>query len=58
MGEFSFLDIDANGRLAKSEVRGPLETYFDRIDADANGALDREELSRAAERMIRRRKSR
>ena len=44
---FQDMDIDQNGQLSRSEVRGPLQRDFDRIDTDNNEFLSRFELENA-----------
>ncbi|MFP6657582.1 MAG: hypothetical protein VB853_05335 [Pirellulales bacterium] len=52
------LDSNDDGKLDRTEARGPFAKNFRRMDADGSGALDRTELSLAARLMIRMRKDR
>lgn len=38
------MDANKDGKLAKSEVKGPLERDFAKIDADSDGFLSRKEV--------------
>jgi hypothetical protein len=46
------LDANADGKVQKSEAKGPLERNFKRIDADGNAELDRKELERVIQRLL------
>jgi hypothetical protein len=41
-------DADGDGKLARSEVSGPIASRFDSLDANGDGFLDRGELTSAA----------
>lgn len=41
------MDSDEDGKLAKSEVEGPLKDSFDTVDADEDGFISEEELKKA-----------
>lgn len=41
------LDSNQDGKLAKSEVKGPLLKDFDKIDTNEDGFLSREEVEKA-----------
>ncbi|MEL7159239.1 MAG: EF-hand domain-containing protein [Bacteroidota bacterium] len=45
--EIFAMDANKDGKLAKSEVKGPLLQEFDRIDTDEDGFLSREEVENA-----------
>ncbi|EOR94471.1 hypothetical protein ADIARSV_2317 [Arcticibacter svalbardensis MN12-7] len=44
-----FLQMDSNkdGKLAKSEVKGPLANDFAKIDTNSDGFISKEELNKA-----------
>ena len=44
---FVQMDADKDGRLAKSEVRGPVATDFAKIDTNGDGYISKEELAKA-----------
>ena len=44
---FTQMDSNKDGKLAKSEVKGPLLNDFDKIDADKDGFITKEELEKA-----------
>lgn len=41
------MDTNKDGKLAKSEVKGPLLNRFDKIDLNKDGYLTKEELNKA-----------
>ena len=41
------MDKNGDGRLAKSELNGPLLNDFNKIDADSDGFLSRDEVKNA-----------
>lgn len=41
------MDANQDGRLAKSEVKGPILNDFAKIDTDGNGFISKEELENA-----------
>ncbi|MDF9799303.1 Ca2+-binding EF-hand superfamily protein [Catalinimonas alkaloidigena] len=43
----SEMDVNKDGKLAKSEVKGPLVNDFSKIDADSDGFLIESELENA-----------
>jgi len=49
------MDVDQDGQLAKTEVRGPLQKDFSKIDTNKDGFLSREELEKAPKPKRRRR---
>jgi hypothetical protein len=40
------MDTDRNGKISKTEARGPLQQDFDRIDTNGDGFIDAEELGK------------
>ncbi|QDO95706.1 hypothetical protein FNB79_10200 [Formosa sediminum] len=38
------MDANADGKLSKDEVKGPLESDFDKIDTDKDGFISKTEL--------------
>ena len=44
------MDTNKDGKLAKSEVKGPLLKDFDKIDLNKDGYLTKEELNKAPKR--------
>lgn len=41
------MDTNNDGKLSKSEVKGPLEKDFDKIDSNGDGFITKEELNNA-----------
>mgnify|MGYP005756096523 CR=1 FL=1 len=41
------MDANKDGKLSKSEVRGPLQIDFEKIDADKDGFLTEKEIANA-----------
>jgi Ca2+-binding EF-hand superfamily protein len=50
------LDVSGDGQVGRDEARGPLARQFQQIDSNGNGSLDRREISRAAKRLMERRR--
>ncbi|WP_405206692.1 EF-hand domain-containing protein [Aquimarina sp. LLG6339-5] len=44
---FKMMDENEDGKLAKDEVKGPLERDFAKIDLDEDGFITKEELEKA-----------
>lgn len=44
---FTTMDINKDGKLSKTEVKGPLSEKFTEIDTDKDGFLSKEELKNA-----------
>ncbi|WP_027391563.1 hypothetical protein [Aquimarina latercula] len=44
---FEMMDKNEDGKLAKDEVKGPLERDFAKIDLDEDGFITKEELKKA-----------
>ncbi|WP_108804168.1 hypothetical protein [Aquimarina sp. Aq107] len=44
---FKMMDENEDGKLAKEEVKGPLERDFAKIDLDEDGFITKEELKKA-----------
>jgi len=41
------MDTNKDGKLSKSEIKGPLKNDFDRVDLNKDGFLSLEELKKA-----------
>ena len=44
------MDVDKDGKLSKSEVKGPLSEDFAKVDADSDGFITKEELEQIQKR--------
>ena len=44
---FAQLDSDKDGKLSKTEVKGPLANDFAKIDTNSDGYISKEELNKA-----------
>ena len=44
---FEKMDADKDGKLAESEVQGPLKEKFAKIEVDADGFITKEEMESA-----------
>jgi len=44
---FKQMDADKDGKLSKTEIKGPLKDNFDKVDANNDGYLSREEIEKA-----------
>ena len=44
------MDANNDGKLSKTEVKGPLKEGFSKIDANNNGFLSKEELEKGGEK--------
>lgn len=42
------MDKDEDGKLSKTEIKGPLKDNFDKIDADEDGFITKEELQKVS----------
>ena len=45
--DFSTMDANGDGYLAKDEIRGPLQRDFDKVDTNGDGLISKEELESA-----------
>lgn len=41
------MDTNKDGRLSKTEARGPLQQQFSQIDTNGDGFIDKDELAKA-----------
>lgn len=39
------LDLNADGKIQKSEIPEPMQQFFDRVDSNRDGAIDEEEMN-------------
>jgi Ca2+-binding EF-hand superfamily protein len=46
------MDTDKDGKISRSEAKGPIAENFDRIDTNKDGYLDRQELLVVAKRRL------
>lgn len=44
---FKQMDSNKDGKLSKTEVKGPLKNDFDKVDLDKDGFITKDELKKA-----------
>ncbi len=44
---FETMDVDKDGKLSETEVKGPLKNDFSKIDTNSDGFLSKEEIEKA-----------